>query len=87
MAKVLKPRGEVKKAITARIRAGKDLTAKAEIAESTGGYEDWLVIFAKLPKRQPPSSPRSMREETSGGDILRCYGDGRALIPSLHFST
>jgi hypothetical protein len=47
MAKLLKPREEVKEAIVARIRAGKDLTAKAEIAESTGGYEDWLFIFAK----------------------------------------
>jgi uncharacterized protein (TIGR02391 family) len=47
MAKLLKPRGEVKKAIVAHIRAGKDLAAKAEIAESTGGYEDWLFIFAK----------------------------------------
>ena len=47
MAKVLKPRGEVKKAIVDRIRKGKDLAAKAEIAESTGGYEDWLFIFAK----------------------------------------
>lgn len=47
MAKLLKPREEVKKAIVARIRTGKDLTAKAEIAESTGGYEDWLFIFAK----------------------------------------
>ena len=47
MAKLLKPRDEVKKAITAQILAGKDLTAKADIAERTGGYEDWLVIFAK----------------------------------------
>ena len=47
MAKLLKPRGEVKKAIAARIRAGKDIAGKAEIAESTGGYEDWLFIFAK----------------------------------------
>jgi len=47
MAKLLKPRGEVKKAIAARIRAGNDLTAKTEIAESTGGYEDWLFLFAK----------------------------------------
>ena len=47
MAKLLKPREEVKKAIAARIRAGQDLTAKAEIAESTGGYEDWLLLFAK----------------------------------------
>jgi hypothetical protein len=42
MAKLLK-----QKAIAARIRAGNDLTAKAEIAESTGGYEDWLFLSAK----------------------------------------
>jgi uncharacterized protein (TIGR02391 family) len=47
MAKLLRPRQEVKNAIAAHIRAGKDLTAKAEIAERTGGYEDWLFIFAK----------------------------------------
>jgi uncharacterized protein (TIGR02391 family) len=47
MPTLLKPRGEVKRAIAACIRAGNDLTAKAAIAESTGGYEDWLFIFAK----------------------------------------
>jgi len=47
MAKLLKPPEEAKRAITARILAGKNLTAKADIAERTGGYEDWLVIFAK----------------------------------------
>ena len=47
MAKLLKPREEAKKMIAAQIRAGNDLTAKAEIAESTGGYKDWLFIFAK----------------------------------------
>lgn len=47
MAKLLEPRGKVKKAIAARIRAGKDLIAKAEIAESTGGYDDWLFLFTK----------------------------------------
>jgi uncharacterized protein (TIGR02391 family) len=47
MAKLLRPREEAKKAIAVRIRVGKDLIAKADIAESTGGYEDWLFIFAK----------------------------------------
>jgi hypothetical protein len=70
MAKLLKPRGEVKKAIAARIRAGKDLGAKAEIAESTGGYEDWLFISLSGAKRQRPSSPHSMRKERSGGHSL-----------------
>ena len=46
MAKLLKPREEVKKAIAARIRAGKELTAKADVAERTTGYRDWLFLFA-----------------------------------------
>jgi uncharacterized protein (TIGR02391 family) len=46
MAKLLKPREEVKKAIAACIRAGNDLTAKADIAERTAGYRDWLSLFA-----------------------------------------
>jgi len=46
MANLLKPPEEVKEVITGRVRAGKELTAKAEIAESTGRYEDWLFIFA-----------------------------------------
>jgi uncharacterized protein (TIGR02391 family) len=46
MAKLLKPREEVKKAIAARIRAGKELTAKADVAERTAGYRDWLFLFA-----------------------------------------
>lgn len=47
MATLLKPREEVEKAIAARIRAGNALTAKATIAANTGGFEDWLFIFAK----------------------------------------
>jgi hypothetical protein len=47
MTKLLKPPEKVKKAITTRIVAGRDLAAKADIAESTGRYEDWLGIFAK----------------------------------------
>lgn len=46
MAKLLKPREEVQKAIAVRIRAGKDLTAKADVAERTAGYRDWLFLFA-----------------------------------------
>jgi uncharacterized protein (TIGR02391 family) len=47
MATLLKSREEAKKAIVERIQAGNELKAKAEIAERSGGYEDWLVIFAK----------------------------------------
>jgi uncharacterized protein (TIGR02391 family) len=69
MAKLLKPRGEVKKAIAAHIRAGKDLAAKAEIAESTGGYEDWLFIFAKW--RDETAAELSTLYEK--GDIARTF--------------
>jgi hypothetical protein len=47
MAKLLVPRDEAKHAIAGRIRAGNDLVAKAEIAESTGRYDDWLHIVEK----------------------------------------
>lgn len=46
MAKLLKPHKEVEKAIADRIRAGNDLTAKADVAERTSGYRDWLSLFA-----------------------------------------
>jgi len=45
MPKLLRPLGETKKAIAVRIRAGKDLAAKADVAERTGGYRDWLFAF------------------------------------------
>ena len=67
MAKLLKPPEEAKKAITARILAGKDLTAKADIAERTGGYEDWLVIFTKW--REETAAELTTLYE--GGDIGR----------------
>lgn len=45
MAKLLMPHGEVKQAIEMCIRAGSDLTAKAEVAERTARYGDWLHLF------------------------------------------
>jgi hypothetical protein len=67
MAKLLKSPEEAKKAITARILAGKDLTAKADIAERTGGHEDWLVIFAKW-REETAAELTTLYEE---GDIER----------------
>ena len=48
MAKLLKPREEVKKAIAARIRAGNDLTAKADIAERTAGYRGLALSLCNM---------------------------------------
>jgi uncharacterized protein (TIGR02391 family) len=46
MATLLIPRQEVKQAIETCIRAGNDLVAKADVAERTGGYRDWLLLVA-----------------------------------------
>jgi uncharacterized protein (TIGR02391 family) len=47
MAKLLVPRERVKKMLVERIQAGKDLATKTEVAKETGGYRDWLHVFAK----------------------------------------
>ena len=47
MATLLKLHDGAKKDIDALIGTGKDLRAKAETAESTGVYKDWLCIFDK----------------------------------------
>ncbi|HTB49800.1 MAG TPA: TIGR02391 family protein [Solirubrobacteraceae bacterium] len=46
MATLLMSRQEVKQAIETRIRVGNDLVAKAEVAERTGGYRDWLHLVS-----------------------------------------
>ena len=46
MAKLRMPRERVEKMIVDRIRAGEDVAAKIEVAEATGGYRDWLHLFA-----------------------------------------
>jgi uncharacterized protein (TIGR02391 family) len=85
MAKLLKPREEVKKAIAARIRAGKDLTAKAEIAESTGGYEDWLFIFAKWREETAAELTTLYEERDIGRDFIAVTGTGEYSSPRYTF--
>jgi uncharacterized protein (TIGR02391 family) len=46
MAKLRVPREQVEKVLVERIRAGEDVAAKVELAEATGGYRDWLHLFA-----------------------------------------
>jgi uncharacterized protein (TIGR02391 family) len=46
MAKLLAPRQEVRQALESCIRAGRGLTAKAEVAKATGGERDWLELVA-----------------------------------------
>ena len=85
MAKLLKPRGEVKKAITARIRAGKDLIAKAEIAESTGGYEDWLFIFAKWREETAAELTTLYEERDIGWQLTAVTETGDHSTPRFTF--
>jgi uncharacterized protein (TIGR02391 family) len=46
MAKLKMPREQVQKMLVERIQAGKDIAAKAEVAERSAGYRDWLHLFA-----------------------------------------
>jgi predicted nucleotide-binding protein len=45
MAQLLVPRQEVEDMLTERIRAGEDLMAKADLANRTGGWRDWISLF------------------------------------------
>jgi uncharacterized protein (TIGR02391 family) len=47
VAKLLMPREQAKKMLAERIRSGKDVDAKAEVAVRTYAYNDWLQLFAK----------------------------------------
>jgi uncharacterized protein (TIGR02391 family) len=85
MAKLLKPRGEVKKAIAARIRAGKDLAAKAEIAENTGGYEDWLFIFAEWREETAAELTRLYEERDIGWKFTAVTETGEHSSPRFTF--
>jgi uncharacterized protein (TIGR02391 family) len=85
MAKLLKPREEAKKAITARIRAGKELTAKAEIAESTGGYEDWLFIFARWREETAAELTTLYEERDIGKEFTAVTGTAEHSSPRFTF--
>jgi len=85
MAKLLKPREKVKKAIAARIRAGNDLTAKAKIAESTGGYEDWLFIFAKWREDTAAELTTLYEERDIGREFTSVTETGEHSSPRFTF--
>ena len=85
MAKLLKPPEEVKKAITTLILAGKDLAAKADVAESTGRYEDWLVIFAKWRDETAAELTTLYAEEDIGSDFTVVTGTGKYSSPRSTF--
>ncbi len=85
MAKLLKPREEVKRAIEGRIRAGKDLTAKADIAENTGGYQDWLFLFGKWRDETAAELTKLYEERDIGGEFTAVTRTGEYSSPRFTF--
>ena len=85
MAKLLKPPEDARKAIAARIRAGKDLTAKADIAERTGGYEDWLFIFTKWREDTAAELSKLYEERDIGREFTSITETGEHSSPRFTF--
>jgi uncharacterized protein (TIGR02391 family) len=85
MARLLKPREEVKQALAARIRAGKDLIAKADIGESTGGYEDWLFILAKWREHTAAELTTLYKEGDIGQEFTAVTMSGEYSSPRFTF--
>jgi uncharacterized protein (TIGR02391 family) len=74
MAKLLVPQGEAKQALERCVKAGNDLyNAKADVAERTARFVDWLELFA------------TWREETIA-ELNRLY-DGRDIAEEFEFAT
>jgi uncharacterized protein (TIGR02391 family) len=69
MPTLLKPREKVERAIAARIRVGNELVAKAQIAERTGGYEDWLSLVAQWRNETAAELTTLYAERTVGQDF------------------
>ncbi len=74
MAKLLVPQGEAKQALEKCVKAGNDLyNAKADLAERTARFGDWLELFA------------TWRAETIV-ELNRVY-DGRAISDEFELAT
>lgn len=85
MAKLSKSREEVKKAIAACIRAGKKLTEKVEIAESSGGYKDWLYLFAKWHEETAAELTKLYEEGDIGREFTAITETSEYLSPRYTF--
>jgi len=85
MAKLLMPREEVRRAIAGRIRAGEDLVAKAEIADSTGRYEDWLHIVSTWRKQTAAELKTLYEEPEIARDFTAISGTAEHSSPRFTF--
>jgi len=70
MTKLLVPLEQVEKVLVERIRAGKELAAKAEVAKRTGGYRDWLHLF----ETWRDDTIAELKAAYEGKDIARDFG-------------
>ena len=70
MATLLVPREDAKRAIEQQIETGNDLIAKADVAERTGGYRDWLFLV----KTWREDTIAALNRLYEGRDIGREFG-------------
>jgi len=76
MTKLRMPRERVEKMLVERIRAGNDISANVEVAETTGGYRDWLHLFATW--RNGTSA--ELKAAYEGNDISREFESQKRRI-------
>ena len=85
MATLLMPREEVRHAIAVRIRAGNDLVAKADIAESSGRYEDWLNIVSSWRKETAAALTTLYEEQEIAREFTAVTSNAEHSSPSFTF--
>jgi uncharacterized protein (TIGR02391 family) len=85
MATLLAPRQEVRQTLETRIRAGKDLVAKAERAEATGGHGDWLELVAKWRDETEDQLNRLYADPEVGRVFASLSGTTKGPTPALAF--
>jgi uncharacterized protein (TIGR02391 family) len=81
MATLRAPRNEVRQALEACIRAGRDLTAKAERAEEIGGQRDWLELVAKWRDKTEAQLNRFYEDSGVGRRFVGLSDTGQSPFP------
>lgn len=85
MATLRAPRDEVRQALEACIRAGKQLTAKAELVERIGGHRDWLELVAKWREETEGQLTRFYEESEVGRRFAALSDPSTSATPAVAF--
>lgn len=85
MAKLLAPSQEVRRALEPCIQAGKDLTAKAERAEATGGQGDWIELVAAWREKTVAQLNRFYKDSGVGRLFASLSETSKGPTPALAF--